>query len=536
MRKAANLISVRSTSLASWFHLSRSVKEIVETISSRLPLVPLRLRVPGVRLESRMSARLRPPDSPSGLILWTSNFVKEGTVTETGGLDARPFAQPCMRLRFPSSKAQHDSRALISLMGAVMIVLSATFLGACNSQNDAPRGGVVPGATLSPGLPPKAWIPDTMSGLPVQTDLTSLSCPAGGECTAVGFSFGDNDSDSETMSIVALRAGIWSTQTAVVNDAWRDTALSSVSCPTTTFCMAVGLVTANNATSPNPAASDFDPLAERETSSGWSLTRFPALSGLITVTLTSVSCTSSSFCMAVGNGSASYGGGSQPVAYVYNGAVWQAAVSGMRTENGGLSGVSCRSESACFAVGSASYGGNYASTNETVIGIDAKLLAIVWNGSAWTPMTTQSVGSDLDQMFNAVSCSPSVCVAVGSESAQNLVGARTNVPLYGLAEVLSDQSWRDAPLAAVPESTSTSSTVPNYIDSISSVSCTTQGCVAAEESGSNFLPIFWNGTSWVQLKPPGYVDETDIDCLSSSTCVALLSPPINGTPQTLTSS
>jgi len=146
----------------------------------------------------------------------------------------------------------------------------------------------------------------------------------------------------------------------------------SVSCPSSSFCAAAGH---------NGGAATYD-------GGGWNGGAYNGygwtFDGQIDTTdgdysLHSVSCTSSSFCVAVdGNGSA----------YTYDGSAWSGPVR-IDPNGGGLSSVSCVSSSFCVAVDGA---GN----------------ALMYNGSSWSSQSIDPNGQGL----TAVSCaSTSFCMA-----------------------------------------------------------------------------------------------------------------------------
>jgi hypothetical protein len=204
-------------------------------------------------------------------------------------------------------------------------------------------------------------------------------------------------------------AATWSAQTVPGPSGPPNAALTGVSCVSTTFCMALGT-----------SDSGFDHLginlrgpiaafAERWDGSAWSL--LPIAAGP-SPTLTSLSCTSPTFCVAVGStqtaGRLSLVGPvnaqkSRAVAEVWNGTAWKSQTTPLTAIRGSaLSGVSCVSSRFCIAVGS--------------IGLE-NVKALRWNGHSWQQLTLPFVkwGSTL----TAVSCAATnACTAVGSYDTQ----------------------------------------------------------------------------------------------------------------------
>jgi hypothetical protein len=92
------------------------------------------------------------------------------------------------------------------------------------------------------------------------------------------------------------------------------------------------------------------------------------------------------------------------LAEVWAGAKWvvQPAPNPPASVNSSLLGVSCSSASFCAAVGS------YSTSTGTFT------LALIWNGTAWRLRTTANTPQGLDSL-NGVSCTAShACTAVGS--------------------------------------------------------------------------------------------------------------------------
>ncbi len=124
--------------------------------------------------------------------------------------------------------------------------------------------------------------------------------------------------------------------------------------------------------------------------------------------LNGVSCTSASFCMAVGYYWHPAGWvNNRALAYRFNGAQWiqRTVTPGEGYTAPYLSGVSCTAPTACTAVGSAV---------DTRSG-DSVPFAVRWNGSVWSPQEVPPPQGSLDSELSGVSClSQSECVAVGT--------------------------------------------------------------------------------------------------------------------------
>jgi hypothetical protein len=273
--------------------------------------------------------------------------------------------------------------------------------------------------------------------------------------------------------------------------------LDSVSCSSATACMAVG---------DNGAGSSNTPVAEQWNGSTWTAETIPALgvgdaSG---ATLTGISCTAANACVAVGSA------GDSGDSAVWNGASWTAEPTG----SGSLSVVSCVSASDCEAVGA---------------GPGPSSVAELWNGSSWSPQTVPSpsrfpgaggtsptppTGTPITASLSDVSCvSASACVAVGSDSDGWTQG---NGQPYEEPEVAmwNGTAWS---LAALPAA------VLADLASLQAVSCTSAAaCTEIGIDQNNALEaVSSNGTSFSAPTYAAAGDSTSgVPCFLDGACLA----------------
>lgn len=201
-------------------------------------------------------------------------------------------------------------------------------------------------------------------------------------------------------------------------------ALLSVSCPATSFCMAVG-------------RSDSGP-GVIEVWQGLSWARLPIPTFAKSALLTGVSCLSVTSCIVVGQ--KSQGG---PMAMRYARGVWQAfalpnLVGGF---DGGIVAVSCGGPSWCIAVGSEV--GKAKPYSEG--------FAYSYNGHSWslTNVAQPTYGSLLDGVYCSRLTPPS-CVAVGLRFSAYTVGFPPPYAVpYALIEDYNGTSWVEEPRPAV---------------------------------------------------------------------------------------
>jgi hypothetical protein len=218
----------------------------------------------------------------------------------------------------------------------------------------------------------------SLQGLPAvsgftNSALTAVSCSGVGECIAVGWA--DNRRSGgdrfERALAVRLHDGTWTLSPTA--EAPRGDNLAGVSCPTSTFCAAVGFGV------DGPAGLIYD-------GTSWHDSPLPDTCYGCDGLMTGVSCTAADQCIAVGYLYPDpFSTRTTPVAYHWDGATWSRASDGM---TGQEVSVSCTSPSFCMAVGTT---------------------AQSWDGTSWTQRALAYT--------NSVSCvSPRNCVAVGTRA------------------------------------------------------------------------------------------------------------------------
>ena len=256
--------------------------------------------------------------------------------------------------------------------------------------------------------------------------------------------------------------------------------LNAVSCISPSACIAVGVR--------RDIAGAEVTLAESWNGTAWSVQRTPNPPGGLSSALTGVSCTSATFCIAVGQ--ATGGTSSPPLAEVWNGTAWSIQQTPSVTD-AQFSGVSCTSASACTLVG------------QYYNGTSGQALAERWNGTSWSVQATApglSAG-----YFTAVSCaSATACTAVGNRD--------FSTPL---AEAWNGTAWS---VQRTP--------VLRFGGQLSGVSCTSaSACTAVGHDGnSNPVAERWNGSAWsIQATPSVRGLPTvfeSVSCTSPSACTA----------------
>ena len=306
-----------------------------------------------------------------------------------------------------------------------------------------------------------------------------------------------------------------------------ESTLYGVSCTSSTLCMAVG----------DSLASGLQTaLAERWNGTTMVVVPTPPLTGDQEIELDGVSCSSASYCIAVGRFLKS--GGDRILTEKWTGATWSVLASPTTPpgEIVDLNGVSCKSPTFCMAVGA--FANN-----------PPKSFAMKWNGSSWTVETVPNISSTQDDVLNGVSCtSPTFCIGVGfggpgqlidrwNGSAWSIVSSTAAITLQGVrcrsttfcmavgdktvatGSVTLAEKWNGTVWSVVSSPNVSGS--PN--DFLSSVSCTgPKFCMAGgEDLGSGAeeaaLTEMWNGSAWTVVASISPSSESVINAVSCTT-------------------
>ncbi len=233
-------------------------------------------------------------------------------------------------------------------------------------------------------------------GSSTEQSLMSVSCTSATSCMAVG-SYDPSSSSFTSQTLIEQWNGTsWSIDTSPNTSTSESNSLYGVSCVSGTFCETVGSAQSGGA---------YDTLVEAWNGTSWSIAGSPNKTATRTNQLTSVSCTSSSFCAAVGW----YYTGSydQTLAEEWSGGSWSLVTSpntSATVENDPY-GVSCTSPSFCMMVGDAFNPNVNPTVNDT--------LSELWEGTAWSIVASPNATGH-NSLLNADDCvSVSFCVAAG---------------------------------------------------------------------------------------------------------------------------
>ena len=340
-----------------------------------------------------------------------------------------------------------------------------------------------PSATAASG-----WAIEPTPALPgaTQSSLNGVSCTSATVCVAVG-SYLNTSSQSVTLA-ERWDGSEWSLQTTP--NPRQGGALSGVSCASSTSCVAVGYT--------NPSGKEMKTLAEVWNGTAWTIEPTPVVPGQTSSFLTGVSCPSVSFCVAIGSmgveqwdGSTwtipSFPGGGAPTsvscqtpsfcmtvggmqAEEWNGTAWsiEAIPAPAKATGAVIEAVSCAALTTCAAAGGWSEvhcipnPSCHCYPRSPVCPYTHKsgILVEAWNGSAWTIQSTKRGIT----VLRLLSCTTTACTAAGPDPTPGPV-----VVFHGFGS-----HWRvQAEL---------------YVAALSSVSCTSSAvCTAVGSSGGQTL-------------------------------------------------
>jgi hypothetical protein len=325
--------------------------------------------------------------------------------------------------------------------------------------------------------------------------VIGVSCAEVGACVAVGGSGLVGSSGLiELLATVAERwnGSNWTIEKTADATGATKASLSAVSCAGAAWCAAVGSFKSAPAGPAGLWADGWD-------GSKWAVQNVPSPSHSKSSALASISCSSSTACVAVGHWT-SGAGAKHPLAERWNGRDWtiETAPSPSGATGASLAGVSCPGEHACTAVG------------EYTTSAGENTLAERWNGSAWTVVSTPHPAGASGSSLAAVSCT-SDCWATGSTTSR---GKRS-----ALAELWNGTRWEVKGTAAIAGATTSAFT---SVSCTAASACTAAGYYSARGS-LDTLAERWNGAGWtMQTAPnPEHVPFASVSCGSASACTGV---------------
>lgn len=318
------------------------------------------------------------------------------------------------------------------------------------------------------------------------SSLAGVSCVTATACTAVG--------QFAALELAESWNGkSWSIQPTAAPSGSPGDSFASVACRSTTDCMAVGT---------EGISLNYSGLSEEWTGKAWLIKPVPRPVGATVDLLSKVSCPVTTACVGVGFFQNS-AGVNVPLAESWNGSTWKVvpvpAPAG--AEESELASVACTSADSCEAVG------DYDNASFATLP-----LAEVWNGKNWTVQATPNPKGSTDASLSDVSCSATICQAVGLQNFE-----------LPLAELWNGKTWavESTPVLSGPKE-----------GTLGGVTCTTaKACVAVGNyTNAKFdeltLVESWNGSAWAIVASPNPAGQgpdvlNDVACFSSSACTAV---------------
>jgi hypothetical protein len=428
-----------------------------------------------------------------------------GTLSDTNNETGPPLAE-----RWNGSQWSFESLPFSTLPYVGMTGVSCASTSACMAVGEGPTNpSIPPPGDLNPVA--DSWTSSTgwsITPVPLPTEakeagFEGVSCSSSTECVAVGISV---NSAGHFQPYAALwQGGSWTVKTVPSPPEAVNTMLEGVSCPSATFCIAVGM---------SDTSSGRIPVSESWNGSSWSLgserTSAKTPSEASGPKLFGVSCASPSACMAVG----SYGAGSGSNSHLtslterWNGTEWSIQAPANAARNEELTGVSCASAETCTAVGA------YASNQGVWVA-----MVQTWNGVAWGAQAS-NVDETQPSELHAVSCAfQSTCAAVGTIGWSHF-GVSNSDPIEPLAEIRPDASM------AVQETPTASHGVLAGASCAASTACIGVGSYKNSSETTVSLADEWNGLEWGSRLPvnPSGAKATElrgVSCTSPSECTAV---------------
>jgi hypothetical protein len=241
--------------------------------------------------------------------------------------------------------------------------------------------------------------------------LFATSCVNGSDCWAVGAVLGSAGNGSPTGTLIEHWDGFaWSIVPSPTPDGVSGALLQSVSCTSSSNCVAVGFTTDQN-------GENLNSVVERWDGSTWTIQQ-DADPGQAFDQLDAVHCLSANDCWAVGNAGPNQQNpnflpifpgavGDQGLIEHWDGVTWAVTPSSILTspDGGYLNGITCTNGSDCWASG--------ATTDAT--GMASGVLMQHWNGSVWSTVPASVPDGSTGAILTGLACISSVqCWAAGS--------------------------------------------------------------------------------------------------------------------------
>ncbi len=331
---------------------------------------------------------------------------------------------------------------------------------------------------------------------PTTASFTSVSCPSTTFCMAVGgIGFG-----SIRMLGERWDGARWTRVDPLKPAGGKGARLGGVSCPTPTLCFAAGSYNRGDLSRT---------MIMRWDGSDWTHVPSPNLSPAIATTLGPISCSTATSCFAIGSTDDPTDGRSAVVVVErWDGNRWS-IVKLPKPSGAGmpfLSGISCASPTSCFAAG----------TYPTATRTATKPLIYRWNGIGWSIVPSPPFAGNATPALRAISCPTATsCYIAGAVTTRTKVTSR-------LIEHWNGTRWS---IVNLPKPVH-----PAQYDELFGISCSSDAhCMAVgyhyvSGDAETFVQR-WDGTHWKVVSSPSpesrYSQLNSVSCASESRCTAV---------------
>jgi hypothetical protein len=326
--------------------------------------------------------------------------------------------------------------------------------------------------------------------------LSSVSCPTSRVCTAVGY-------DGSLPLVERWNGSRWTEQTVSIPPAANGGSFDAVTCIAAASCTAVGAYT-------TPEFITYT-LAEHWNGRTWSIVATPNPPISRAAGLDGISCPTANVCSAVGGYDYSDASGntiSHSFAERWDGTRWrlESTPEPAGTQVAGLTAVSCGSGRSCTAVGN--------------INTDGPMLLEHWNGKSWRMQAAPNQNEFNSAQLFGVSCASAI--------ACTFVASYVNVSLAGTTRGMLAGRWNGTTwtLETIPMPAGASDGTPLGIWCVSAVKCTTVGDYTNSAGADVALAEARSGGRWVlQSTPNRTVTQqsllASVSCTSIKACTAV---------------
>lgn len=322
--------------------------------------------------------------------------------------------------------------------------------------------------------------------------LNGVSCLSRKFCAAVGAQ-GDRAhlARGDAPLTMIWNGAHWRKTATPLPKGWHEGQLGSVSCTSRSYCVAIGTKGAHSS-----------PLVETWNGRAWRATKLPRPAGKFYVVEGAISCPAARRCVAVGTFVPRRSKG-RAFAEILRGRKWTVRrVPLPKGSTGGFSAVSCVSVRHCVLAG------EYAVKH-------LKVLFESWNGRTFARMRAVSPARQFPDLYGVSCTSAKHCVAVGSITRSGLYN-RT-----GFAELWNGKRWSASRVKGPKNPLLTG------VSCATAKRCMTVGSTSTNgsEQTTHALAISYNGHWTTRKVPPlahgGTSAFSSVSCVSARDCVAV---------------